>query len=304
VSFEAQDRSGSITSAPENLGWLMVLSSVVIWGVNVVVLKAVLVRLPPVSVNVARLLTMIVCFALALVIARRRPKLTARDLIGLFVIGLFATSLYQALFLGGIERTPAGVASLVSATNPVWVAVFGAILGERMGRGRWFGIALSVIGVGLLALKAIDPKSGVNLLGVLMIVASSCAWAIWTIGSRRYTRLSTLEFTAIAVLLGAIPYVLLGFPSLSSPQAQSGSWVAWAAVIGSAFFSNFVAFLTWSSGVRAIGATRAASLINLSPIISVIVAALFLHEPVTWLLALSAAVTLCGVYLANAPSRR
>lgn len=302
MSLEAQNRSRPIT--PENIGWLMVLSSVVIWGVNVVVLKAVLVTLPPVSVNVVRLLTMITCFALALLIMRRRPKLTARDVIGLFVIGLFATSLYQALFVGGIQRSTAGVASLVSATNPVWVAVFGAILGERMGAQRWFGIALSVIGVGLLALKAIDPQSGVKLLGVLMIVASSCAWAIWTIGSRRYTKISTLEFTAIAVLLGAIPYALIGFPSLSSPQAQAGSWSTWAAVIGSAIFSNFIAFLTWSSGVRAIGATRAASLINLSPIISVVVAAAYLHENVTWLLALSTVVTLSGVYLANAPSKR
>jgi drug/metabolite transporter (DMT)-like permease len=301
VNLGASERTGV---TPERTGFLMALSSVVIWGVNVVILKAVLTTLPPVSVNVVRLLTMIVCFALAILIARRRPKLKARDVLGLFVIGLFATSLYQALFVGGIQRSPAGVASLVSATNPVWVAVFGAILGERMGAQRWFGIALSVIGVGLLALKAIDPTSGVNLLGVLMIVASSCAWAIWTIGSRRYTNISTLEFTAIAVLLGAIPYVLIGFPSLGSPQAQAGSWGTWAAVIGSAIFANFIAFLTWSSGVRAIGATRAASLINVSPIISVVVAAAYLHEPVTWLLVISTVVTLSGVYLANAPSKR
>ncbi len=301
MNLEARARP---SLSPERIGFLMALSSVVIWGVNVVILKAVLTTLPPVSVNVVRLLTMIVCFALALLIARRRPKLTARDLLGLFVIGLFATSLYQALFVGGIQRSPAGVASLVSATNPVWVAVFGAILGERMGAQRWFGIALSVIGVGLLALKAIDPASGVNLLGVLMIVASSCAWAIWTIGSRRYTNISTLEFTAIAVLLGAIPYVLIGLPALGSPQAQAGSLGTWAAVIGSAIFANFIAFLTWSSGVRAIGATRAASLINVSPIISVVVAASYLHEPVTWLLVISTVVTLSGVYLANAPSKR
>ena len=292
------------TTVPSSQGFLLALTSVVIWGFNVVALKAILGVLPVVPTNVARILTMCACFALTILILRLRPRLNWQLVLALFAVGCLSTSGYQFLFAGGVQNLPAGVASLVGATNPVWVAVFGVLLGEHLTARRWFGIALSVVGVALLSLKTLEPGSNVNLLGIIMILGSSFAWAIYSVSSRQFRTLSSVEFTSISVLLGGIPYLVFGFPAFTDQVIQPAPWYVWLGVIGSAVMSNYVAFLTWSGGVRSIGATRAASLLNITPIISVIVASVVLREPLSWLLVVSAAVTLSGVYLANASQRR
>lgn len=291
------------TTAPSSQGFLLALTSVVIWGFNVVALKAILGVLPVVPTNVARILTMCACFALTMLLLHLRPRLNWQLVLALFAVGCLSTSGYQFLFAGGVQNLPAGVASLVGATNPVWVAVFGVLLGERLTARRWFGIALSVLGVVLLSLKTLEPGSNVNLMGIVMILGSSFAWAIYSVSSRQFRTLSSVEFTSISVLLGGIPYLLFGFSAFTDHVTQPVPWYIWLGVIGSAVMSNFVAFLTWSGGVRSIGATRAASLLNITPIISVAVASAVLREPLSWLLVVSALVTLSGVYLANSASR-
>ena len=51
--------------------------------------------------------------------------------------------------------------------------------------------------------------------------------------------------------------------------------------------------------MKLIGATRAGLFINFVPISAVILAALILHEPITWSLAVGAALVLSGVCLTN-----
>jgi drug/metabolite transporter (DMT)-like permease len=274
--------------------------AVTVWGFNAVLLKAIVALMPVAAVNTGRLLVASAGLLVTMLALRRRPRVPRRWWAGLFLAGLLGTSLYQFLFLAALSVLPAGVVAVVGATNPAWVALLGLLLGERVPLWRRWGIALSVLGVAVMGASSLDPRSGVSVPGLLVAVAASVSWALYTLASRPFfARLAPLEFTALSFSLGSVPYVLLAWPSFAAELGRGAPWPVWAGVVASGLFSNYLGFLGWMGGVRALGASRAAAFLNVTPVVSLAVALVALREPVTPLSGAAALVTLSGVALAN-----
>src|SRR6478735_9218463 len=97
------------------------------------------------------------------------------------------SAIVGALLLGGgmgfvayAEQTvPSGIAALLIATMPIWVAVLGGIfLGERLPRLAAFGVVVGFAGVAILAAPSIVGGSGAfEPVGLLFCLMSPLAWA-------------------------------------------------------------------------------------------------------------------------------
>src|SRR5712691_5531922 len=71
-------------------------------------------------------------------------------------------------------RVPSGTAALLVATVPVFIALLDrAFFGIRLGFGAVAGISVGLVGVGLL----VGPGGSLDVLGAVVILAASLAWA-------------------------------------------------------------------------------------------------------------------------------
>jgi drug/metabolite transporter (DMT)-like permease len=303
----SQNTSSGITSSINRTITLAMLGAAgasVCWGVNGVLLKILSGQLPIPVLNTARLLSASVMLLGIVAVTRNKnnpwPKLEPRVWLQVALVGFVGTSIYQLMFATGIHLTGASMSSLTSSTNPVWVGLLSAMFGERLTRRQGFGVLLSVSGVIALSLKSFDPANHMDPIGVLLLVGSNIAWAVYTVAAKPlFKHLAALEFTAFSLALGGLPYILWNASSLFAPAVQSIHLQTWATVVFSAFIAQVIGFLGWFNAARVLGANRVSVFANLMPIVGVTLGVMLLSEPFGWLDVVSAVVILAGVYLTN-----
>jgi drug/metabolite transporter (DMT)-like permease len=293
-----------MTNRTVTLAMLGAAGAAVCWGINGGLLKVLSNQIPIPVLNTSRLLFAALMLLGIVAVTRNKtnpwPKLEPRIWLQVALVGFVGTSIYQLMYATGIHLTGAGMSSLTSSTNPVWVGLLSAMLGERLTRRQGFGVLLSVSGVIALSLKSFDPANHMDPLGVLMLIGANIAWAVYTVAAKPlFKHMAALEFTAFSLALGGLPYVLWNGSSLFAPAVQSIHLETWLLVCLSALIAQVLGFLGWFNAARVLGANRVSVFANLMPIVGVSVGVMLLNEPFGWLDAVSAVVILAGVYLAN-----
>ncbi|MCX6031393.1 MAG: DMT family transporter [Chloroflexi bacterium] len=280
---------------------LLMLAVVMIWGINFSVLKLALRDFSPLAFNALRFSA---ASLIILAIMRLRGEsfsLARRDLLPVFGLGLLGHTFYQVIFINGLARTTSSNSSLLMATSPIWVAVFGHLLGiERNNRLVWAGILLSFSGTLLLILGGRQGPSliGSKLLGDVLILVAAMAWAVYTTGSKPLlARYSPLKLTALGMLAGTVPLDLISLPALLSQDWTAISAGAWGGLLYSSVFAVAVGYVFWYTSVQRIGNARTAIYSNLTPVVAVIVAWLVVGDRLTPLQLLGALVVLGGILL-------
>ncbi len=297
-----QTKSEAKSSSPENIAYFSALTAVTSWGVNVVLLKFLTGTLPLAVLNGVRLAVAAVVLLFITAIVRRNttflPKLEPREWWIIALVGATGTSAYQFLFSSGIRLSSASFSALVSSTSPIWVALIGIFFKVRLSKNQIIGSGVAILGVVLLTFENLNL--GVNFLGVLLLLGSQIVWAIYTLASKPImTRLEPLEFTGFTFALGSLPYLLYCIPVFFTPEIKNIAAPYWIGAAGSAILAQVIGFIGWFTGARTLGAARVAVMLNITPVVGVLLAALVLHEPLTWLEGVAALVIFVGVYLAN-----
>lgn len=281
---------------------LLVMS--LIWGLNFAVMKYGTQVLEPLAYNGVRLAVGAVALV-AIVGARRAPKISARDMGALMALGLLGTGLYQVFFIHGLARTRAGTASLVVAASPAVIAVVGRIMGvERVSPRAVAGIALSVAGVGAVIVGSAASLEGpTSVVGDLLILTSVVCWSFYTHLVRPFTyRVDGLQIAAWTLVGGTVPVLLLAAPAIARADWTAVSALTWGAVLYSGVGSMGIAYLFWYRGVRMIGSTRTAVFSNVQPIVAVLAAWPLLGERPTLWQGVGAAAVLGGLWLTREAS--
>jgi len=271
----------------------------VIWGINFVVVKYATHVFNPVAFTGLRVGTAAV-FLLAVAFARGRFTLPRRDVIGLLLLGVIGNGLYQLFFVHGVARTRAGNAALIVAAAPAFIALFARVRGlERVRRLTLVGIALSVLGVGLVIAGSARPANGeVTLLGSTLVFFGVLCWSVYTIMLQPYTkRIDVIRLSAITMVGGAVPLLIASTPALIATDWSIVGRGGWLALFYSSIISMGVAYFFWYRGLRVLGPTRTAVYANLQPIIALAVAWAFLGEIPTIFQGVGAATIVAGVFL-------
>lgn len=188
------------------------------------------------------------------------------------------------LFVGyGVSLMPAGRASIIAFTMPVWAALLsGPILGERLTAHKIAGLAIGV--AGLCVLIGPDLVSlGRAPLGALFMLAAALSWAVGTVLFKKFRWSSPVTaLTGWQLLLAAV--VIAPGAALMEPvpdfTALSGD--AWIALIY--LFAVPMVFCQWAylKVVQMFPAALAAMGTLIVPIVGVYSSALILGEPVGW----------------------
>jgi len=102
------------------------------------------------------------------------------DLRNIFVISLSITTVSSALLVFGVNRVPAGVASLMSSTMPLFTAVLSALLlGAAVSRVAGIGLGIGLAGTVILASPSLSGDTAA--IGIISLAVSALAWAFGTV---------------------------------------------------------------------------------------------------------------------------
>ncbi len=154
--------------------------------------------------------TTLICFAL---LRGERVPRNRTDLINIFVVSLSITTISSGFLVAGVNRVPAGLASLISSTMPLFTAALAfLLLGVSVSRIGVVGLALGSVGTVVLAAPAIAGSTAA--VGVASLVFSALAWAFGNVYMkwRDFSRVSPVMLVGVQLMMSAavlMPLALL-----------------------------------------------------------------------------------------------
>lgn len=203
-------------------------------------------------------------------------------------------------YFAALNYAPASLVALLLYTYPTIVTVLAAIfLGERI-TARKLG-ALLLCGCGTL--WVIGPNlsagaAGASLTGIGLALAAATIYALYIVAGTRITRGIDPVMTTTVVCLaatGVLAVVALLRGLNGMPPRLPATAAGWAGVAGVALVSTVIAVIAFFAGLRRLGASLAAMLSTLEPVVTVGLAGWLLAESLAGWQWLGAALTLSGV---------
>jgi drug/metabolite transporter (DMT)-like permease len=277
----------------------LLLLMAVIWGVNFTVVKFATGLMQPLAFTGLRVMLAAVVL-LAFALTRKHKFPTKREILSLMALGMLGNGIYQIFFVEGISRTRVGNAALVVAATPALIAIVSRWSGvERVNRKLAGGIALSLIGVGIVVLGSAQSAKGTpTFLGTLLVFFGTLCWTAFTVLLQPFERrLDPIHLSAFTMLGGTIPLFLTTSGAIISTDWSTFGFPAWGAVIYASVLSMGIAYLFWYRGLRVLGPTRTAVYGNLQPVIAILVAWIFLSETPTMWQGVGAGTIITGLFL-------
>lgn len=284
---------------------LSALFSVIIWGATFIATKIALTEVSPATIVWIRFGIGVLILG-ATVMARRQFSLPSwSDLAYLALLGFLGVTFHQWLQATGLQTAQATTTAWIVASTPVFIALLGwLVLKEKMGWARVGGIALAAVGVLLIVSKGnlsalIAGREGT--IGDFLVFISAINWAVYTILSRReLARHPAARMMFYVMLMGwlfACVWIFGFGPGLSEIPHLSAK--GWSAILMLGVFGSGLAYIAWYDALQALPASQLGVFLNIEPLVTLILAAPMIGEPITLISLIGGAIIIFGVWLVN-----
>ena len=207
---------------------------------------------------------------------------------------------------GGVvwaEKTvPSGIAALLVASVPLWIAIFQWLGPDRLRPRAWVAVGLAggFGGVALLALSGDATAGPVNPVGAAALVGASISWAAGTLVARGAPfPASPLLAASLQMIAGGALQLVTGLAlgeaaGLDVRGISAPSWLAWGYLVVFGSLCGYVPYV-WLLGVRPPGQVATYAYVN--PAIAVVLGWAILGEPLTGRMLAAAALIVASVAL-------
>lgn len=285
--------------------WLGMLVLYVVWGSTYLGIAIAVETFPPFVMAAIRfLLAGAVLFGWSMLRAGRSfvwP--TRREWRDSAIVGALLISGGMGMVAWGEQTIPSGIAALLIATMPVWVAILGGIfLGERLPRLAIAGIAVGFAGVVILVgPSAYGGAGAMDPAGLAAIIISPLAWATGSLFASHRAVLPSrpLVSTGAQMLTGGL--VLVAMAAISGEwqtfEPAAISTESFAAFVYLTVIGSLVAYTTysWLLGVAPLPLISTYAYVN--PVVAVILGWMVLQEPIDARTLVAGAVIVFAVVL-------
>lgn len=202
------------------------------------------------------------------------------------LLALFNITVWNGLLLFGVRQLPAGRSSILAFTMPVWsVLISLALLHEPLSRRKVAGLALGMLGMGLLLHDDIRNLERAPV-AALLIIGASMSWALGIVLVRKWKLpLSQTVVSGWMMLLGWVPLAILApwfAPVLPSGLSARG----WFAILYNIFLAGTLAHWAFFTLARTLPVAVSSMSSLPVPIVGVFAGMLLLGErpgPPEWL---------------------
>lgn len=297
-------------SADRRVAEVAVLGIMVLWAGNFIVVKTAIETLPPVAFTLLRY--SLAAVALLAIVRWHEGviRLPRGDLARILILGGLGFGLYQILWTVGLQTIPAGDSALIIAATPVLTAVLAVVSGgDTLTPAKLAGATLSFVGVVVVIAAGVGISMTGSAIGSALTLGAAFCWGAYTaFAAPVLRRHSSLVLTTWATVGGVIVLAPIGLAQLvtSSGLAPDEGHlllpialaIAYSGLLAAAL-ANVIVF----NGVRLLGPTRIITLQSAVPAMAVVLAFLFLGEPIRPAQVLGGAIIVAGVALTRRASR-
>jgi drug/metabolite transporter (DMT)-like permease len=235
------------------------------------------------------------------------PGIKRRQIMPIFLLGMTGVFGYNVFFFKGLQTVSAGRASVIVATNPIFITLLSAFfLKERLTPIKAAGILISVSGA-VVVISRGDPSqvlAGGLGWGELFIFGCVLSWVAYSlIGKVVMAELSPLTAVTYSAVAGTLVLLPPAYLEGVARNFVHYSVLSWLGLFYLALFGTVLAFQWYYQGIKKLGPSKASIFINFVPISGVLLAFITLGEPLTPSLLLGAILVSAGVYVTNSTSR-
>jgi drug/metabolite transporter (DMT)-like permease len=287
--------------------YIKLLVTAILWGGTFIAGRVVAKDVGPFSAAFLRFaVASIFLLFITYKVENRLPPVRKAHLIPLILLGMTGVFSYNVFFFKGLKIIHAGRASVIIASNPVFIALFASYLfKEKLSFIQFAGIIISVSGA-IVVISRGNPfeifEGNVGL-GEVFIFFCVMSWVAYSLlGKAVMKDLSALVSVSYSSVVGAVG---LSIPAYLEGIVQHFSHytaMEWFGIFYLGFFGTVLGFVWYYEGIKAIGATKASQFINFVPISAVLLAFFLLAEPITSSLVIGTLMVCAGVYLTNSTS--
>ena len=264
---------------------------VIIFSGSLPATRLAVAELDPVFITVARA-SIAGVLALALLMMFRQARPTRGEFASLAVVALGVVVGFPLLTAFALQYVTSAHSIVFIGLLPLMTAIFAVLRGgERPRPGFWlFSCMGSALTAGFAFSRGLSGFSVGDGLMLAAIIVCGLGYAEGARLSRHLGGWQVISWALVMSLPAMVPIALIYLPA-----SMTGiSFAAWAGLAYVSIFSMLVGFIFWYRGLAQGGVAAVGQLQLLQPFFGLALAAMLLHEDVSWsMIAVTAAVVLC-----------
>jgi drug/metabolite transporter (DMT)-like permease len=224
--------------------------------------------------------------------------LPKKEIAASLLLGVFGFFIYQVCTFSALARIPASVNAILVSTNPVFIALFSAlILRERINLLRFIGILFALMGAVFVTFnKGFRLEGEINLVGCAFSLCAAFSFALYSVfGKRVLSKNEPLIVSTYALLSGAVLLMLLSGFSVGFTELSKAPNSTWVLIILLSLTMIGIAYPLWFTCLKRMAASHVSIYIFMTPVFAVILSLLILHERFSWLFWLGGGLVMTGI---------
>ncbi|MGM9614908.1 MAG: DMT family transporter [Oscillospiraceae bacterium] len=281
------------------------LTTVLIWATMAAMVKGLLTEIPQLET-----LSVSGAFAFAFLLLvniqkgnlKKFRQFALKDFAAMAGLGFIGLFLYSALYYYGLSQLSSQEACILNYLWPIMLVLFSAILlREKLTPVKIAAMLCSFVGVILLTSGSGASPDGNRLLGIVSCILAAVCYGLFSVLNKKADYDQDITMMVIWLTV-AVCAALLGAVTETWVPITGGQWlgILWLGVVIDA-----VAYLLWALALKGTDNTAAiANLAYLTPFLSLIVSAVFLHEKLYARTVIALLFIVGGILLQNLPRRR
>jgi drug/metabolite transporter (DMT)-like permease len=287
-------KKGKSMGKKETLGTLLIILTALVSGIAVVIHKFFIMRIDPLIFTATRAFFIGIIFLfLSLYFTRHKKGFNKVSWKWLLAIGIIGGGFAFWMYFSGLKLTLAGRAAFIHKTLPIYAGILAfAFLREKIGKKML--IAMLVMLAGLVVMQLNNLTFDVRI-GDLLVLGATILWAVENTIAKKammskesnwIVTFSRMFFGSL-ILLGVI--IILGkLPLIATLSSQQVMYIVISGIL------LFLYVLTWYWGLKHINLSKAATILLLAPVISLVLGMLWLNEQVFVLQLIGSLLILIG----------
>ena len=287
------------------LGEFFSLASAAAWAVGVILYRRLGETLPPLALNFLKNLLVLgmILPAVPLLHGFELPAFTGLQLGLALASGFVGIALADTLYFRALNELGAGRMGIIgNLYSPLVIVLSFAFLGERLTMMQIGGFALVTAGVLTIAMgrrERDDDAPRHPIKGILLGVLAIALMAVAIVMVKRVLEAQPLMWVTLLRLIGAVGGLFLIALLTGNLQRlrPNGAKFDWRLLLAAAFVGQCLSMVLWLAGYKFTQASIAAILNETSSVFIVLLAWLWLKEPLGRRGAIGVSLTLGGVAL-------
>ena len=224
------------------------------------------------------------------------------------VQGIFLLCIANGLLTWAVEYISGGLAAIIAALVPLFIALFSVWLSKGAKISRWMIIGLIIGFAGVVTIfydYATEIKSSSFLFGVGLALISVVSWSFGTVYSSKQKNSTSILFSVGLQMLiaGVIMLIVCGITGKYVNIVSAGE-ASWEALLYLIFFGSLLAYSAYVFAISKLPPTLVSIYAYINPIVAVLLGWLLLSEKMNVNMIIGTLITLGGVYIVNYEFRK